>query len=125
MSRLSAFLNPKASDLEKEVYLSDRFVDDKGKPETVNVIATLKPTAVDTIDYQPGTHEDIYLRMKVDAGKCRFYYSLDGKKYKSAGSEFTMREGKWIGAKIGLVAAEPAGKANRGWIDADWFRITK
>ncbi len=98
---------------------------DKGKAENVNVIASLKPTEVDTIDYQPGIHEDIYLRMKVDAGKCRFYYSLDGKKYKSAGEEFTMREGKWIGAKIGFVAAEPAGKANRGWIDADWFRVTK
>lgn len=98
---------------------------DKGKAENVNVIATLKPTEVDTIDYQPGIHENIYLRMKVDAGKCRFYYSLDGKKYKSAGEEFTMREGKWIGAKIGFVAAEPAGKANRGWIDADWFRVTK
>ena len=36
---------------------------DKGKPETVNVIATLKPTEVDTIDYQPGIHEDIYLRI--------------------------------------------------------------
>lgn len=98
---------------------------DKGKPETVNVIATLKPTSVDTVDYQPGIHEDIYLRMKVDGGKCRFYYSLDGKKFKVAGAEFAMREGKWIGAKIGFVAAEPAGKANRGWIDADWFRITK
>ena len=98
---------------------------DKGKPETVNVIATLKPTSVDTVDYQPGIHEDIYLRMKVDDGKCRFYYSLDGKKFKVAGAEFAMREGKWIGAKIGFVAAEPAGKANRGWIDADWFRITK
>lgn len=98
---------------------------DKGKPETVNVIATLKPTSVDTVDYQPGIHEDIYLRMKVDGGKCRFYYSLDGKKFKVAGAEFAMREGKWIGAKIGFVAAESAGKANRGWIDADWFRITK
>ncbi len=98
---------------------------DKGKPETVDVIATLKPTEVDTIDYQPGTHEDIYLRMKVADGKCRFSYSLDGKKYKEAGAEFAMREGKWIGAKIGFVAAEPAGKANRGWIDADWFRVTK
>ena len=98
---------------------------DKGKAETVNVIATLKPTEIDTIDYQPGIHEDIYLRMKVDAGKCRFYYSLDGKKYKVAGEEFTMREGKWIGAKIGFVAAEPDSKANRGWIDADWFRVTK
>ena len=98
---------------------------DKGKPETVNVLATLKPTSVDTVDYQPGIHEDIYLRMKVDGGKCRFYYSLDGKKFKASGAEFAMREGKWIGAKIGFVAAEPAGKANRGWIDADWFRITK
>ena len=98
---------------------------DKGKPEDVNVIATLEPTAVDTVDYQPGIHEDIYLRMKVDGGKCRFYYSMDGKKFKEAGTEFAMREGKWIGAKIGFVAAEPAGKANRGWIDADWFRVTK
>ena len=98
---------------------------DKGKPETVDVIATLKPTEVDTVDYQPGIHEDIYLRMKVDGGKCRFYYSMDGRKYKDAGTEFAMREGKWIGAKMGFVAAEPAGKANRGWIDADWFRVTK
>ena len=98
---------------------------DKGKPETVDVIATLKPTEVDTVDYQPGIHEDIYLRMKVDGGTCRFYYSLDGKKFKDAGTEFAMREGKWIGAKIGFIAAEPAGKANRGWIDADWFRVTK
>lgn len=36
-----------------------------------------------------------------------------------------MREGKWIGAKIGFVAAEPAGKANRGWLEADWFHVTK
>lgn len=98
---------------------------DKGKAETVKVIATLEPTAADKIDYQPGIHEDIYMRMSVDNGKCSFSYSLDGKKFKPAGDEFTMREGKWIGAKIGFVAAEPAGKANRGWIDADWFRVTK
>lgn len=42
MSRLSAFLNPKASDLEKEVYLSDRFVDDEGKPEPVKIRALLQ-----------------------------------------------------------------------------------
>lgn len=98
---------------------------DKGKAETVDVIATLKPTAVDKIDYQPAIHEDIYLRMSVDGGKCRFAYSLDGKKYRDAGTEFKMREGKWIGAKIGYVAAEPGEKTNRGWISADWFRVTK
>lgn len=98
---------------------------DKGKPETVKVLATLKPTAKDEIDYQPAIHEDIYLRMKVADGKCNFAYSTNGKKYQNVGEELTMKEGKWIGAKIGLVAIEPAGKTNRGWIDADWFRVTK
>lgn len=98
---------------------------DKGKPEKVNVIAKLKPTEVDKIDYQPAIHEDIYLRMMVNDGIYNFAYSLDGKKYKKVGESFKMREGKWIGAKIGFVAAEPAGKANRGWLEADWFHVTK
>lgn len=97
---------------------------DKGKPQTEQLIATLKPTAVDQIDYQPGTHIDIYMRMSVNDGKMHFSYSLDGKKYTKCGTEFTMREGKWIGAKIGFVAYEPGQKTNRGWIDADWFRVT-
>lgn len=98
---------------------------DKGKPQTEQLIATLKPTAVDQIDYQPGTHIDIYMRMGVNDGKMHFSYSLDGKKYTKCGTEFTMREGKWIGAKIGFVAYEPGQKTNRGWIDADWFRVTR
>ena len=51
----------------------------------------------------------------------RAYQTFHGRKFIQA---FTS-EGKWIGAKIGFVAAEPAGTANRGWIDADWFRVTK
>lgn len=98
---------------------------DKGKPQTEQLIATLKPTAVDQINYQPGTHIDIYMRMSVNDGKMHFSYSLDGKKYTKCGTEFTVREGKWIGAKIGFVAYEPGQKTNRGWIDADWFRVTR
>ena len=98
---------------------------DKGTPEQVTTIATLNPTEVDKIDYQPGIHEDIWLRVRVAAGQCRFSYSTNGKKYQDAGQSYTLREGKWIGAKVGLMAIEPAGKTNRGWIDADWFRITK
>lgn len=64
------------------------------------------------------------MRMVVNGGKMQFYYSKDGKKFSKAGDEFKMREGKWIGAKIGMVAKEPAGKTNRGWIDVDWFRVT-
>ena len=113
---------------------------DKGKPQQEELIATLKPTAEDKIDYKPGIHEDVYLRLSVSLpgkeqlknkgvyeGKPQvaFSYSLDGKKFHEAGSTFQMRQGKWIGAKFGYVAVETNPKADRGWIDADWIRITK
>ena len=108
---------------------------DKGKPQTEQVLATLKPTAKDKIDYKPGIHEDIYLRLTVsnaEAGQphggkpvVRFAYSPDGKKWTACGNEFQMRQGKWIGAKFGFVSAETDPKCDRGWIDADWIRITK
>lgn len=111
---------------------------DKGKPETIKTLATLKPTEVDKNPYQPSIHCQLYMRLKVEyiGGKTKdgenkhearvtFAYSKDGKKFTPCGEPFTMRQGKWIGAKIGLCAAEPAGKKVRGWIDIDWFRITK
>ena len=98
---------------------------DKGKAQTEQVLTTLKPTAKDKIDYKPGIHEDIYLRLQVADSKVQFAYSLDGKKYQPCGDEFKMREGKWIGAKFGYVAAETDPKADRGWIEADWIRISK
>ncbi len=97
---------------------------DKGTQEQVKTIATLKPTEKDKIDYQPAIHEDIYLRVNVADGECNFAYSLNGKKYTAVEGNFKMKEGKWIGAKVGLAAIDPAGKTNRGWIDADWFRVT-
>ena len=98
---------------------------DKGKKEEVTTIATLPATEKDVIDYKPGIHLDIYLRMQVDDGKCSFSYSLDGKKFSKAGDVFKMREGKWIGAKIGLISVEPDGNTDRGWVEADWFRVIK
>ena len=47
---------------------------DKGKAPEETLIATLKPTAEDKIDYKPGIHEDIFLRLKVtlpDADKLK------------------------------------------------------
>ena len=98
---------------------------DKGKPHEEKLLATLQPTAIDQTDYRPGIHEDIYMRMRVAHSKLRFAYSLNGKKFTDCGEEFQMREGKWIGAKFGFIAVEPAGKADRGWVDADWIRVTR
>jgi beta-xylosidase len=97
---------------------------DKGKPQTESILATLKPTAEDKIEYKPGIHEDIFLRMRVDDSKMQFAWSRDGKKFEDCGDLFSMREGKWIGAKFGFVSAETDPKCDRGWIDADWLRVT-
>ena len=98
---------------------------DKGKAQTERVVTTLKPTAQDKTDYKPGIHEDIYLRMTVSkGGTVHFAYSTDGKKFSNCGDTFKMKEGKWIGAKFGYVSAETDAKADRGWVEADWIRIT-
>ena len=98
---------------------------DRGKAHQETLLATLKATAADDTQYHPGLHKDIWLRMSVAGGKATFAYSEDGKHFTTCGETFTMREGKWIGAKFGYVAVEPDGKADRGWIDADWMRITR
>ena len=108
---------------------------DRGKPQHEELIATLKPTAEDKIDYKPGLHEDIYMRLSVsnaEAGiphggspKVSFAWSLDGKKFKDCGQQYQMKQGKWIGAKFGFVAVDTNPKTDRGWIDADWIHVTK
>ncbi len=98
---------------------------DTGNIETSQIITTLNATDKDTIPYSPAIYMDIYFRMNVKDGKCKFAYSLDGKNFINAGKEFTLRQGKWIGAKMGYVSERTNLQGNRGWIDADWFRVTK
>ena len=98
---------------------------DKGTPQEEELITTLKPTAEDKTDYKPGIHEDIYLMIKVKDSQVKFLWSLDGRTYKSCSDAFKMREGKWIGAKFGYVSVDTNAKSDRGWLDADWIRISK
>ena len=98
---------------------------DEGQTETQQTLATLTPTERDTIPYSPAIYIDMYLRMTVKDGQCRFSYSPDGKHFMEAGDIFPMRQGKWIGAKFGFVVECRDRKANRGWLDIDWIRITK
>lgn len=93
--------------------------------ETEKTLATFKPSEKDTIPYSPAIYLDIFLQMKVKDGRCQFAYSLDGKRYKNAGDLFTLKQGKWIGAKMGFVSERKNTKGNRGWIDADWLRVTR
>jgi beta-xylosidase len=68
--------------------------------------------------------QPLYLRVAVKAGaKCQFSYSLDGQSFTPLGSEFQAREGKWIGAKVGLFSTRSAKFNDAGNTDVDWFRI--
>jgi hypothetical protein len=101
---------------------------DRGASETANESVTLK-------------NNEVYLRAKVTTtgekiGKsegghdlvvmCQMYYSTNGKKFQKIGKEFQLKEGKWIGAKVGVFCTRPAIVTNDGgWADVDWFRMDK
>ena len=79
-------------------------------PETVTRLAELPASRKYEAGLFPNYERDIYLRVKIEKGGiCHFYYSLDGKKYKAIGMPFTARQGKWIGAKVGLFSTTPYG----------------
>ena len=69
--------------------------------------------------------QPVYLRVAVQAGaKCQFSYSLDGRSFRPVGTEFAAREGKWIGAKVGLFCSRLNRTTDAGNVDVDWWRIT-
>ena len=92
-------------------------------PEKTSVVGMLDKCRTFEAGLYPNYEIDIYLRVKIEAGgKCSFYYGTDGKRFHNVGDTFIARQGKWIGAKVGLFSVAPYGK-ERGWVDADWFRI--
>lgn len=98
---------------------------EQGNLEQVSTLAVLEPSRKFEAGLFPNYEREIYIRVHVDKGAyCRFSYSLDGKKFTEAGTLFKARQGKWIGAKVGMFSITPHGK-ERGWLDVDWFRVEK
>lgn len=84
---------------------------DKGNAETENV-----PFALN--------EKTFYLRVKVAKGAmCSFSFSTDNKAFTNVGVPFKAREGKWIGAKVGLFFTHNAKFNDHGTADVDWFRV--
>ena len=89
--------------------------------DTDRITVWLRARFTDTgkkIQKSEGGHDQIIL--------CHFSYSRDGKSYEPLGEPFQVREGQWIGAKVGTFCTRPATKRNDGgWSDVDWFRFTR
>jgi beta-xylosidase len=68
----------------------------------------------------------IYLKVKVEnTGECSFYYSEEDKNFIKIGSPFIVKEGKWIGSKIGFVALRDGFINDAGNIKLDWIRFNR
>ena len=95
-----------------------------------------KETNVDAVKIDGG--KDLYLRVQVKyvgakkptqkpdyKAQAIFSYSFDGKKFTTFGRPLDVREGHWIGAKVGLFCSRDWTSNDSGWLVVDWFRITK
>jgi beta-xylosidase len=56
-------------------------------------------------------------------GECHFTFSRDNQNFIKIGEQFKAREGKWIGAKIGIFVLSDRETGFKGYADIDWFRI--
>jgi beta-xylosidase len=66
-----------------------------------------------------------WLRVRVQEGAvCVFSFSVDGRNFNPRGGPFKARQGRWIGAKVGLFAIGNGTASEMGYADYDWFRIT-
>lgn len=84
---------------------------EKGKGEVKNETITAKQS-------------DVLFRVNVGADAiCSFSYSLDGKKFTKIGKTFKAKEGRWIGAKVGVFCSRPISNNDGGRMEIDWFRI--
>jgi hypothetical protein len=66
----------------------------------------------------------VELRVEVGEGAiCRFSVRSGAGAFEPIGDPFTAREGRWIGAKVGIFARAAHGAATTGSAAFDWFRV--
>ncbi len=89
--------------------------------QCINADKGEKETTVESVTLD---NPSIHLRVQVTAdAMCRFSYSTDGKTYRSLGKPFRAREGKWIGAKVGVFCSRPVSNNDGGRAIIDWFTV--
>lgn len=89
--------------------------------------------AVDDIPQPRWATPDVYVRVKVSSSgigngiksHAQFEYSLDGKSFKRLGSPFEVKEGRWIGAKLGFFNTRPDKSNDAAFLDIDWIHFSK
>ncbi len=115
----------------------------KGKAETtgeeIPVALTLleapytQKYAVDDIPQPRSATPWYYLRAEVRSSgyangiesTAQLSWSTDGKTFRPVGEPFRVKEGKWIGAKVGFFNTRPTVNNDGAFLDVDWIRFGK
>ncbi len=72
----------------------------------------------------PAPTGPLFLRVAVgDSSVARWSFSRDGVRFQPVGEPFRAREGRWVGARVGLFAVRPRAAAPGGHADFDFFRV--
>lgn len=100
----------------------ESFGADLGNGETETVVAEVAASRLNCDGPAATSDLDIWMRVRLDGkGMAHFSYSLDGKKFIPSGKPFKVRQGHWIGARVGFAALQ-RGK-DRGWLDIRSFTV--
>lgn len=80
-----------------------------------------------TDEYVLGAVSSVVLRLTVqEEARCQLAFSLDGKEFTDLGSSFQLKEGVWVGAKVGVFAAAAGSEAagtDYGYADFSRFEV--
>ncbi len=115
----------------------------KGKAETTGEEIPVALTPLDAPYTQKYAVDDIpqprsatpwyYLRAEVRSSgyanaiesTAQLSWSTDGKTFRPVGEPFRVKEGKWIGAKVGFFNTRPTVNNDGAFLDVDWIRFGK
>lgn len=107
-------------------YLRIKRIDSKFYISQIVCLNADKKTNEEELSRTEIKNKDLFLRIKIsEDGSAIFSYSEDQKNYRKIGEKFSIKEGKWIGAKIGFLALREGFINDAGYTNIDWIRFEK
>jgi beta-xylosidase len=77
-----------------------------------------------TVFSEPSSAAQVTVRVTVTRGAQYRFSLVDNGRVRDVGPAFQAKPGRWVGAKVGLFAAAPAGAVNTGWASFARFTVS-
>lgn len=87
---------------------------DKGLVLVQSALSSPDAPAAERVAELPWSEREVFLRLTMRDGECRFGYSSDGRDFTEIGAPINPRDAAWVGARIGLLALNPGSRPSGG-----------